>query len=129
MARQQQTPLTPKEQALQDLEAARASLAHHATLAVEEWSPHALVARSIEKHRALWMGGAALAGLALIKLVWPNNRRDNLVATAKNRGLLALLLSPLLALGRKSILNYGTRWLESYLHKKASPNAPDLGTV
>ncbi len=129
MARQQQAQLTPKEQALQDLEAARVSLAHHATLVAEEWSPRAVIARSIGKHRALWIGGAALAGLALVKFVWPNNQRDNLTATAKNRGLLALLLSPLLAMGRKSILNYGAQWVESYLHHKVSPNASAAGTV
>jgi hypothetical protein len=129
MARQQQAQLTPKEQALQDLEAARASLAHHATLAAEEWTPRALITRSIEKHRALWIGGAALAGLALVKFAWPNNQRDNFTTTAKNRGLVALLLSPLLALGRKSILNYGAQWFESYLKQKISPNGNDAGIV
>lgn len=129
MARQQQAQLTPKEQALQDLEAARASLAHHATLAAEEWTPRALIARSIEKHRALWIGGAALAGLALVKFAWPNNQRDNFTTTAKNRGLVALLLGPLIALGRKSILNYGAQWFESYLKQKISPNGNDAGIV
>jgi hypothetical protein len=133
MARQQQEQLTPKQQVLRDLENARASLAHHASLAAEEWSPRAVITRSIEKHRALWIGGAALAGLVLIKFVWPsgdsNNRRDNFSATAKNRGLFALLLGPLLALGRKTILDYGSQWFESYLRQKVSPNGPDAGTV
>lgn len=126
MARQQQKSLTPKQQAVRDLEDARASLAHHATLAADEWSPRAVVARSMQKHRALWIGGAALAGLALIKIVWPgtesNNKRDNFISGAKNRGMLALLLSPIVAFGRKAVLNFGAQWFESFLRHKVSPN-------
>ena len=133
MARQQQERLTPKQQALRDLEDARASLAHHAALAVEEWSPRALLTRSVEKHRALWLGAAAIAGVAVLKFIWPagnsNNKHDNFFAGAKSRGLFALLLSPLLALARKSVLNYGSQWVETYLRTKVSPNDPDAGTV
>lgn len=133
MARQQQKQLTPKQQALRDLEDARASLAHHATLAAEEWSPRAMMARSMEKHRALWIGAAALAGLVLLKFVWPagdsNNKRDNFITGAKNRGMFALLLSPLLAFGRKTVLNYGAQLFESFLRQKVSPNEPETGTV
>lgn len=133
MARQQQAQLTPKQQALRDLEDARSSLAHHATLVAEEWSPRALLTRSIARHRTLWIGGAVLAGLALMKFAWPsgesNIRRDNFFAAAKNRGWFALLLSPLLALGRKAVLNYGSQMFESFLRQKISPNDPDAGTV
>ena len=133
MARQQQDQLTPKQQVLQDLEEARAALAQHALLAAEEWSPRAVIARSMMKHRTLWIGGAALAGLALLKLLRPGheplNRRDNFLASAKNRGLLAMVLSPLVALGRKAILNHGAEWLESFLHQKLSPNAPPTNQV
>ena len=133
MARQQQAQLTPKQQALRDLEDARSALAQHATLVAEEWSPRALLTRSIARHRALWIGGAALAGLALMKFAWPsgdaNNRRENFFTAAKKRGLFALLLSPLLALGRKAVLNYGSQMFESYLRQKVSPNGPDAGTV
>ncbi len=133
MARQQQKQLTPKQEALRDLEDARASLAHHATLAAEEWSPRAVIARSIEKHRVLWIGGAVVAGLGLMKLVWPAtvpaNKRDNFIAGAKNRGWIALLLSTLVAFGRKSALNYGAQMVESYMRQKISPNEPRTGTV
>lgn len=133
MARQQQKPLTLKQQAVRDLEDARASLANHATLAADEWSPRAVVARSMERHRALWIGGAALAGLVLMKLVWPagnaNIKRDNIIADAKNRGLFALLLSPLVALGRKTVLSYGAQLFETFLRQKVSPNESDAGTV
>ena len=134
MARQQQESLTPKQQALRDLEDARASLAHHASHAVEEWSPRALITRSVEKHRALWIGGAAIAGLAVLKLIWPSSNShgkpsSGFLSSAKSSGLLTLLLSPLLALVRKSAMTYGTQWVESYLRQKVSPNDPDTGAV
>ena len=133
MARQQQERLTPKQQALRDLEDARASLAHHAALAVEEWSPKALLTRSVEKHRALWFGAAAIAGMALLKFIWPvggtNPKQHSFLNSAKSSGMFALLLSPLIALARKSALNYGTQWFETYLRQRVSPNDPDAGTV
>lgn len=133
MARQNQKRLTPKQQALEDIEAARASLARHAVLAAEEWSPRAVITRSISQHRALWMGGAVLAGLAMLKLLWPsshsNNQRDNFNTKAKNRGLFTLLLSPLLALGRKTAIDYAANFFESHLHRQVSPNTSDGETV
>lgn len=126
MALQPQDQLTPKQQALHDLEVARTALARHATLAVKEWSPRAVISHSIERHRMAWLGGAALAGLAAVRLLFfsgrSNSRRDNPGASATNRGLLALLLTPLLAYGRKAALNYGAQLFQSYLHQKISPN-------
>ena len=129
MARQQQEQLTPKQRVLRDLEAARASLANHATQAAEEWTPRALMSRSFEKHRSLWIGGMALAGLALTQLLRSGGRRENFTATAKNSGLVALLLGPFLALGRKTLIEHGTRWFESFLHQKISPNAPNAEKI
>lgn len=133
MAQPQQERLTPKQQALRDLEEARFSLDWHAAHAVEEWSPRALLARSMQKNRLLWIGGAALGGLALMQLlrfsVGANNRRDNLNAPAKNLGWLALLLGPLVTLGRKTILNHAAQLFESYLHQKVSPNATTTDSV
>jgi len=133
MARQQQEQLTPKQQALRDLEDARASLAHHAAHAVEEWSPRAVITRSVEKHRALWIGGAAVAGLAVLKVVWPSRGParypEASLSGAQRSGLFALLLSPLLGLARKSLMNYGTQLFETYLRQKISPNVPDSEAV
>ncbi len=133
MAQPQQERLTPKQQALRDLEEARFSLDWHAAHAVEEWSPRALLARSMQKNRLLWIGGAALGGLALMQLlrfsVSANNRRDNLNAPAKNLGWLALLLGPLVTLGRKTIMNHAAQLFESYLHQKVSPNATTTDRV
>jgi sensor c-di-GMP phosphodiesterase-like protein len=133
MACPQQEQLTPKQQVLRDLEAARASLAHHATQAAEEWSPRALVSRSFAKHRSLWIGGAALVGLVLTRLFRPagnaDSHRDNLSSLAKDRGLFALLLGPILSLSRKTLLDYAAQLFESFLRQKISPNDPDAGTV
>lgn len=129
MARQQQEQLTPKQQALRDLEGARASLAHHAAHAVEEWSPRAVITRSVEKHRALWIGAAAVAGLAALKAVWPSRGPSRYpeasLSGAQRSGLFALLLG----LARKSLMNYGTQLFETYLRQKISPNVPDSEAV
>lgn len=133
MAGQHPQTVTPKQQALQDLEAARAGLAHHAALAARDWSPRAVISHSIERHRLVWLGGAALAGLVAVRLLLfsgrSNSRRDNLDGSAKNRGLLALLLTPLLAYGRKAAMSYGARLLQSYVHHKISPNIRRSGEV
>src|SRR5689334_2411993 len=119
MARPHQERLTPKQQALRDLEDARASLAYHAAHAVEEWSPKAILTRSVEKHRALWIGAAAVAGLAVLKAVWPSHgarhHHEGSLSGAQRSGLFALLLSPLLGLARKSVMSYGTQLFETYL--------------
>ncbi|WP_395752455.1 hypothetical protein [Prosthecobacter sp.] len=133
MAGQQQERLTPKQQALRDLDDARASLVYHASHAAEEWSPKAIFTRSVEKHRAVWLGAAAVAGVVLLKSLWPSGgsggRQDGHFAGAKNRGMFALLLSPLLALARKSAFNYGAQLFESYLRQKVSPNDPHAEAV
>lgn len=133
MASQQQELLTPKQQALHDLEEARASLAYHAAHAAEEWSPKAIVTRSIHKHRAVWIAGAAIAGLAVVKALWSSpgqhHPHEGSFSGGKRSGLFALLLSPLLALARKSVMSYGTQWVETYLRQKISPNAPDSEAV
>lgn len=125
MAQPQSASLNPKQQVLRDLELARASLAHHAGLAAREWSPRAMLSQSLERHRMWWIGGAVVAGLAAVKLIFSgsNNRRDIPGVAAKNRGLLAFLIAPLLAYGRKAAMEYGTQILQSYISQKVSPNA------
>lgn len=133
MASPQQESLTPKQQALRDLDYARASLAHHAVHAAEEWSPKAIITRSVEKHRGLWIGAAAIAGLAVLKAIWPSRRThfqpEASLSGAQRSGLFALLLSPLLGLARKSLLSYGSQLFQSYLRQKISPNVPDSEAV
>lgn len=133
MASTSQEPLTPKQQALHDLEYARASMAYHASHAAEDWSPRAIITRSVEKHRALWIGGAAVAGLLLLKALWPSRHtiytHAGPVTSAKRSGWSALLLGPLIALARKYAVSYGTQMLQTYMRHKVSPNGPDAGAV
>lgn len=133
MASQQQEQLTSKQQVLRELEVARASLGRHVTLAVKEWNPRTMLSHSLERHRTLWMGGAAVAGLFLVRFIFSSGRsnygRDNLGGAAKNRGLMALLLTPLLAYGRKAALSYGAQMFQSYLQRKVSPNASPADRV
>ena len=124
--------MTAKQQALQDLEAARGALAHHASLAAKEWSPRAVITHSIQQHRVVWITGAAVAGLLAVRLIFSggsNNRRDNFEPSAKKSGLLALLLTPLLAYGRKAALQHGVRLFQSYLQHRISPNVPPQDRV
>ncbi len=133
MSNHPQERLTPKQQALHDLEYARASLAHHASHAAEEWSPRAIFTRSVEKHRAVWIGAAAIAGLAVLKAIWPSGGARTTHANAftgtKSRSWLALLIGPLLGLARKYALSYGSQMVETYLRQRVSPNNPDAGAV
>lgn len=126
MARNQHQQVTAKQQALADLEAARASLAHHGHLAAEEWSPRAVIGRSFEKHRIWWFSGAVVAGIIAIRAlrpaVSPHNGRDNTVATAKNRAFLSFLMGPIIALGRRRLLDQASQIFESYFHQHFSPN-------
>lgn len=132
MARPQQE-VTPKQQALLDLEDVRAALARHASLAVEEWSPRAVLTRSFEKHAVLWISGAAVAGLILVRVVRtpPMAREDISSSPTRNRSLLTLLLGPLYALVRKSAAGYASQWFQSYLqrHRPVSPDESGDNTV
>jgi len=133
MARQQQERLSPKQTALRDLELARGALARNTMLVAEEYSPRALVARSIERHRAAWIAGAACAGLLAMKFLLPGRREDNArdfpVPEVKNRGLLGLLGVPLMAFGRKAVMNYGTQFLQSWLSSQKPPEDHDKAAV
>ncbi|MEZ5388011.1 MAG: hypothetical protein R3F13_21090 [Prosthecobacter sp.] len=120
--------MNAKEQALQDLQAARVALAHHGRLAAEEWSPRAVIGRSFEKHRIWWLSGALLAGLIVIRglrsPVSTNNGRDIPVVAAKNRTLWSFVLGPVIALGRRKVLDQASQFFESYFKHQFSPNTP-----
>lgn len=136
MARSSPEPLTPKQQALRDIEDARAALARHTALAVTEWSPRAVLVRSFEKHAALWIGGTALAGLALFRFAWASSSAQSSTSTKtasqnRSRSLRALLIGPVIALARKSAMGYASNLFESYLRRQrqVSPNGSGSTSV
>lgn len=137
MAGQHLQRLTPKQLALRDLEVARAELAQQTGLVAEEWSPRAVMARSFERYRMAWIAGAAVAGLAALKLITSSGRSEHSDDGLKNgsrglggpSGLIGMLTGPLLAMGRKAVMNYGMQLLQSWLQKRAEETDPASVTI
>jgi hypothetical protein len=119
--------LTAKQLALRDLEVARATLARDASLAAEDYSPKALVARSFERYRLVWVAGAVLAGLVALRVVMPAARGSHAQGLSSRSGSsrsgwMALLAAPLLAAGRKAAMNYGLAAFQSFIGRKTPPS-------
>jgi hypothetical protein len=120
---QRRLRLTPKEQALQNLETARAALGEHLYQAAAEFNPRTMVRQSMEQHRWGWIAGAAIAGLLLVRLVLPRRRkfeRDNAAASATKGGLIALILAPMLGMVRRAALTYATNYAKNQLRQYLS---------
>jgi hypothetical protein len=120
--------LTPKQQAIADLEAARAGLRPHWQALTAAAHPKALVRRSVLQHPAAWAAGSLVAGFLAIRWLLPlkdrKNGRDTPVKSAKTGSLLALLASPLVGMARKAVLTYLTQNLQSYLRNHSSAKNP-----
>lgn len=137
MASQHLQRLTPKQQALRDLELARHELARETGLVAEEWSPRAVMARSFERYRYIWIAGGVVAGLSAIKLLMPSgssrdaDEDDDLEierpqpSRGLSSGLLGLLAGPLISMGRKAVTNYGMQFVQNWLQAKAAKTADD----
>jgi hypothetical protein len=137
MAGQHLQRLTPKQQALRDLELARHELARETGLVAEEWSPRAVLTRSFERYRMLWIAGGVVAGLATIKLLMPSgssrdddNFDDDEIERPPpprglGRGLLGLMAGPLINMGRKAVTNYGMQFVQSWLQEQAGKTGDD----
>lgn len=126
MARRQSSPpkLTPKQQALHDLDEARHLLGAHVQLASKAWNPRVLLRQSVQKHVWAWAAAAGVGGILLLKLVLPARRgkidRDIPGASDRKNGFMALLLAPLAGLARQSALKYGSQFLQNYLTQQFS---------
>ncbi|MEN3943871.1 hypothetical protein WJU23_21395 [Prosthecobacter sp. SYSU 5D2] len=111
--------MTPKQKVLNDLALARTQLGAHLQLASEELNPKAVFLRSVRKHPWVWIGAASLSGLFLVRSLMPARagkfERDNLTASATKSGLIALILSPMLAMAKQTAWKYGSQYLQSYL--------------
>lgn len=132
MAKPPTLKLTPKQQAVRDLEEARLLLGAHVQLASEAWNPRKLVQESVQNHLWAWLSAAGVGGLILWRILVPSHRtkfgRDISEASAKKSGLIALLMSPMLGMARQAALKYGTSFLQTYLQNHLSrhegPHAP-----
>ncbi|TDU69351.1 hypothetical protein EI77_03004 [Prosthecobacter fusiformis] len=111
--------MTPKQQALKDLDYARIQLSTHLQLAGEEFNPKFILTRSVRSHPFVWIGVAAAGGLLIVRFLMPPKHakieRDNLTASATKSGLIALILTPVIAMARQTAWKYGSQFLQSYL--------------
>jgi hypothetical protein len=126
MARKQSTPtpLTPKQQALRDLDEARVLIGAHVQLASEAWNPRTLLRHSVQKHVWAWTAAAGVGGLLLLKLLLPSRpgKFDRDIASASDRknGFIALLFAPMAGFARQAALKYGSQFLKTYLTQQFS---------
>jgi len=78
----------------------------------------------MQNHLWAWAAGAGVAGLFLLRALLPARRgkfgRDNFDASAKKGGLIALILTPVLAMARQAALKYGTHLLQTQLRNHIS---------
>jgi hypothetical protein len=125
--------ITPKQQALRDLDEARTLLGVHIHLASEEWNPRVILRQSMEKHLWAWVAAAGVGGLFLWRVLVPSGRskndRDISGASDTKKGFMALLTLPLLGMVRQAAVKYGTQFLQSYLTNQFSQHAAPKGDV
>jgi|JI6StandDraft_1071083.scaffolds.fasta_scaffold04336_7 hypothetical protein len=132
MAQRHPIKLTPKQQALRDLDEARTLLGTHVHLASEAWNPRELLRQSVQNHLWAWAAAAGVGGLVLWRVLMPAKRgkfdRDISGGSDRKNGFIASLLQPMLGMARVAALKYGTQFLQSYLtnqfSKHAGPTAP-----
>lgn len=119
--------LSPKEQALRDLEEARALLGVHVHLASEAWSPRELLRQSVQKHAWAWGLAACLGGAMILKLLLPSRRgkfgRDISGASDRKIGFIAMLMQPVFGMARQTALKFGSQFLQSLLSNQFSHHA------
>ncbi len=123
-----QTPLTPRQQALQDLADARASLGPLWQDATAQLSPATLIQHSVVKHRAAWAVGALVTGFLTVRMLIPSSRRknerDSTDKSAKKSGLIALIATPFLGLARKAVLSFITTQVQHFVQNHVKDSKP-----
>jgi len=120
--------LSPKQQAIADLEWARSQIGAQWVTVSQQASPSHLLQQSIKKHRPWWIGGAVVAGFLGIRALLPTaknkNRRDTKAESVKTGGLIALIASPVLGMARKAALSWLTTQFQLYLQSTVKPERP-----
>jgi hypothetical protein len=127
--------LSPKQQALRDLDEARALLGAHVQLASEALNPRELLRHSLQKHAWAWGLAACVGGALIWRLASPSRRgkfdRDISGASDRKNSFIALLMQPVLGMARQAALKFGSQFLQTYLttqfphHAATSTTAPD----
>lgn len=116
--------LTPKQQAVQDLDTARQALGQHLQAVTTEWNPRTMVQRSFQAHRWAWISAAGIGGLILVRFLMARPaakfERDNSATSATKSGLIALILSSVFAMVRQHALKFATQYVQGYLHQYLS---------
>lgn len=119
--------MTPKQQALRDLDLARSHLGRQLHQAGEQYNPRAIVTRSVRQYPWAWLGVAAAGGLLAVRMLLPARtsgpgkiERDNSGASATKGGLIALIVSSAFAMARQTAWKYGSRYLQDYLAQNFS---------
>ncbi len=129
MGRREQERQQLKLRAVADLAHARTALSHHTERASLEFAPGAIISRSIQKHRAAWIIGAAVAGVVALRFVLPSrsrkNRRDNFSKSDRKGTLSRLLSSALMGAARKSAFAYAANYFQNYLKQQFQPPVPE----
>jgi threonine/homoserine/homoserine lactone efflux protein len=122
------TTLTPRQQALQDLAKARASLRPQWHEAAAQLSPAALIQKSVTQHRAAWAVGALVTGFLAVRMLLPSSRRknerDSPANSAKKSGLIALIATPFFGLARKAVLSFITTQVQHFVQKSVKDQRP-----
>lgn len=103
------TPATSalKRQLVLDLELARASLAEQTRKAQAQFSPFALVQRSVQRHKVAWIIGGIVAGVAIVRLLLPPKfRSDKSGQSDKTRGFTGIMRSLFFTVAQRAAMNY-----------------------
>ncbi len=119
-----------KRKIIADLELARADLFIETRRAKADWNPVTLVSRSFHKHKVVWLIGGAIAGLFMVRLLFPPKiRSDKFGGSDKKRGCSGFLSGLVFKVARNAAINYATTHFkdqaENYLHSMLNRQAPE----
>jgi hypothetical protein len=102
-----ESPAELKLRLVRQLHDARAALSTEASHAREQYRPLAIASRSFASNRLAWVAGGTVAGILLLRILWPSkNGSDISGKSAKTRGFTGLLWSVAQALAQRAVLKY-----------------------